>query len=62
MASGKSLEMQGITNMYDWRRLTPDAPKPRDRALTGKARIKARKRAQRADNQSVQSLNRKQEA
>jgi hypothetical protein len=45
MASGKSLVLRGFDNMMAWRRPKPWEQKERDRSLNGKARIKARKAA-----------------
>lgn len=48
MASGKSIILKGLDNMYAWRRLGEREARERDRSLNGKARIRARKAAQRA--------------
>lgn len=44
MASGKSLELQWFTR----KRIVPRETYPRDRSLRGKARVKARKAANKA--------------
>lgn len=45
MASGKTLDMINLTRMMGWRRQAPWVQQTRDRSLRGKARIKARKAA-----------------
>lgn len=45
MASGVTEEMKNITKMMRWRRQAPWVQQTRDRSLRGKARIKARKAA-----------------
>lgn len=47
MPSEKSLILKGLDNMFAWRRPDDWEQKGRDRSLNGKARIKARKAANR---------------
>lgn len=44
----KTDELNAFTRMMAWRKQAPWKPQPRDRSLRGKARIKARKEANKA--------------
>lgn len=45
MASGKTLDLKALSKSLRWRAQPEWEPKERDRSLRGKARRKARKRA-----------------
>lgn len=47
MPFGKTIEMRKIDTMRFFRKVEDREPRPRDRSLRGKARIRARKEANR---------------
>ena len=48
MASGKTFDMLALTRQFRWRTIEDRETRPRDRSLSGKNRIRARKAANKA--------------